>query len=811
VTFPRKPVPILKALARAGLLVLLGLAIHETTGLRMETDITRFLPDNQERRMLALSGLVRATGFSKGMILDIRSPDQEDIEASADRAIALADLLAEDLRASGLFRSVNTGGNEAIGEDTYRLWFPRRLAFLSDDPETEIPRMFSDEGLAEAATSLRDRLTLPSGSLFGKVAPADPLLAFTAIAGRMQDEAGRLAPRLHRDHYFSRDLRHLLMMVETEAPAFDTKTQKQVLDLVRTRFATRNTEAGGGFVLAFTGLNRFVVEGESRAKADVAWVSTASTIGVALLFLFFFRRLRFLPLAFLPVGFGIVTALGAVHAVNGTIHGLTLGFGSTLIGVCIDYPVHLLNHLRAIRPPDPAARNLAWRRLLRHLVVGSVTTLAGFACMAFSSYPGIREISLFAIVGIVAAFLFTVLFLPLGAPWLGPVMGKSPANALPFLEGMSRVVRTHRRSAIAILAVAGLGALALLPTITLETDARALDQADPATLAEDAAVRQHLPTAAFPRYFLVSGATPQEALAANDTLYRALRTRQTVDPDLEFVSLHPFLPSAELQKRNLAALAAVTDAGERAIRSLEKTGFRAQAFAPFLADLDAAQGGRVDPLTFDSLAGSALADVLKGFHFDHDGRTWILTLAGPSGDLEAVDAMLPDGMDRVRIEPSALVSSLVTSSQRETVLLFLLGMVVNVILIGVYRGRFRAGCVTLGPTFLALLMILAGIALLGIPLNFLHVVGMLLILAMGMDYAVFLLGRPRPADDPEASVARTSVLLSAMTTALTFGLLATCQTAALRSIGGVVCAGILLVCCLTFLVKALAAAEHGAS
>ena len=103
-------------------------ALWAGRGVRLETDVTRFLPEGDERRRLALTGLVRATGFARGLVLAVSLPPAASPEAAADAALPFIDALAGDLRASGLFTDVRTGAPAGTVDDVARLYRPRRLA-----------------------------------------------------------------------------------------------------------------------------------------------------------------------------------------------------------------------------------------------------------------------------------------------------------------------------------------------------------------------------------------------------------------------------------------------------------------------------------------------------------------------------------------------------------------------------------------------------------------------------------------------------------------------------------------------------------
>ena len=136
-------------------------------------------------------------------------------------------------------------------------------------------------------------------------------------------------------------------------------------------------------------------------------------------------------------------------------------------------------------------------------------------------------------------------------------------------------------------------------------------------------------------------------------------------------------------------------------------------------------------------------------------------------------------------------------------------MLANVVIIAVIRRRPRLAVATLAPTLLTLLVVTGGIAALGVPLNFIHLVSLLLILCTGTDLGMFLLDDDAGAAGGVGSA--PTVLLSASTTAASFGILAFCQTSALASVGVTVGAGIVILCALTFAIRAVSQGGRHAS
>src|SRR5205823_3506950 len=138
---------------------------------------------------------------------------------------------------------------------------------------------------------------------------------------------------------------------------------------------------GGVLRLKQSGINRIAVAAERQIRADIERITTVSTLGIVALFLLVHRSIRYLLLAVLPLVAGMLVATTAGLLVFGALHGLTLAFGSSLIGVCFDYPVYYINH-HTLRP-DAAGPHASLRRVWKGLRLGALTTMGGLAGLAW--------------------------------------------------------------------------------------------------------------------------------------------------------------------------------------------------------------------------------------------------------------------------------------------------------------------------------------------------------------------------------------------------------------------------------------------
>ena len=245
-----------------------------------------------------------------------------------------------------------------------------------------------------------------------------------------------------------------LLLVHTKAPGFDIDAQARDLALITSAFNyVRNVVPGAGATrLLESGPGVFAVHTRDITKRDVMRLSFLASAGAIGFLAFAYRSPRVLLLGILPVASGALAAIAAVSLDFGFVHGVTLGFGVTLIGESIDYAIYLFTQTAR---GDQAHDTLA--RIWPTLRLGVLTSIVGFSAMLFSSFVGFAQLGLFSIAGLIVAAGTTRFVLPHLVPKNFFGEGAS-VLARPLL-----VVIRHRRRLrpFAMLAVLA-GGLALL-------------------------------------------------------------------------------------------------------------------------------------------------------------------------------------------------------------------------------------------------------------------------------------------------------------------------------------------------------------
>lgn len=757
------------------LLAALGLYV----GLRFEvtTDLYAFLPEADDRALGTLSRQIAESELSRTMVLTVTGPSTDEV-VRASRALERG--LRRDPVVARELAFLEGGPPEGLERSLYELYAPRRLAFLAPSAD-EARAALTDEGLARAATTLTDELAGPMSPLIGRVAPEDPLLVLPGLFRALERSAANdLAVRDGR--FVTRDGRSAVLLLGTKHSAFDADVQAPFLDAISR--VTARVQANGRITVEQSGLNRFATRAATAIKGDIERVGSLSLVLIALLLLGVFRSLRLVALASIPVGAGVLAGSAAVLFLFGRVHGITVAFGASLIGVSVDYVVHVYCHRAVAHPADEGEGSFG--AIGRTLLTGAATTITGFLSLAPSTLSGLREVACFAVTGMVAAFLATRYMVPPLMPQAFrevPLRARIVAGLLSVIDALA----AHRSRLVLfpLLALAFIGVV--LPRARWNEDMASLGRLDPAIAAEDARVRGRVAHVEMMRFVVTTGLTEDEALFASERVHRALLEAETAGELAGHRSISLLLPSARTQRAVRAVSHDDATLPARFERVFTEAGFEASAFGPFLSALRAPAPA---PLDHAMLMRSKLAPLVRPFRLELGEHTGFVTLLLGVRDADALERRLEGVANAVFLRQADLFSSANRLYQRRTLTQLALGMLaVFAVLFARYRSA-RSTLAVLAPSLLSVGVTVSVLTLTGRGIDLVILTALLFVVSMGDDYGVFLLDAVDAQDREGLGAALLGVLIACATTLVGFGLLAFSEHPVLSGLGITAASGI---------------------
>jgi len=740
--------------------------------MRIETNLLALLPSTAENRV-QLDAVKRfADRSSRELVFVVGTARRDQLRATGQA-------FAESLRASGAFARV-----DSVVDDRYiaaaRADRDLRTALLSTRQRAQLTRgdvaAFERDALRAAYTPLG--FSRPFGI------SDDPLgLASEAFA---EELPGTGRARLEGDILVVREGQRAWTVVRaaTAGDPYRTETHSAVMMAIDTaraaaaRVASDADIAGSGVIL-------HAAAAAGKAQAEVATFGGLDLAAVVALIVLVFRRLRPLVATLLTIGIATCAAITACYYVFGEVHILTLTFGTSLIGVSVDYALHyFVNRMPSGGEQHP-------HDIVPALILGCTTTVAGYLTFLIAPIPGLRQIALFSAVGLATACAVVILLFPRALETLSVAFRRlhleraAPPRAVPRWVVRLADLRIDRLLPRAgwwavITIISGFAAFGLA-RLEPRDDVRALQRPPASLVAAEQKVRGLLGVGFDTRFVLVTAPTPDEVLQRLEALDPVLRALSAAGKIKGHLSVSPSLVSLERQRQDRALLAREVYAPGAALeRVMHTLSFDADAIAARRAAFEAADGRLLTP---EHWLESPLSAPVR--------HLWLGELGGNHAAVVLLDGNVAPADVRSAVEAVPGVAyvdqvadiSHLLGEYRRIASWLMVGVVGVMIACLFVFYRSSVALRTALPAATGLALTLATLGMLHEPVNLFHILSLLLVLGLGVDYAIIL----REGRNHQAVLA---VFLSMTTTLISFGLLGFSSVPFVRSIGITVAFGV---------------------
>jgi predicted exporter len=682
---------------------------------------------------------------------------------SALDARAAAVRLTTDLMATGLMDPVAEGFDGERLKQLGSLYFPYRRGLLA---ENDRALLIAGRGEEVANKALAQAFGV-GAIVDGNLLRSDPFLLMPSFFADLPIPSSRLRMEDGVLTVADGHMTWVLVLALLHGEPFALDVQAHLVDTFNTSLIALRA-AHPGLQIKRLGAVFFAEAGSRTATSEASTLATISLAGTILLIIFVFRRVRPLLLNMLVVGVGIGMALAGSLIVFGELHVAALLFGTSLIGVSVDYGLY---YTSSIFDPAGGSPHQRLHRVMPGIGLGLMTTLLGYGALALAPFPGLRQIAVFSIIGLLAAFATVILWLPLldVRGYSRQVTGllNSANRMIAFWEGpewwQARMLLLF--AAVAVV-VAG------LLQFQTDNDVRRMQALSPELLHDQDDIRRLIGTTAATQFLLVQARTDEEALRREEEVAPILTHLRTVGVLSGAQMPAGFVPSAERQRENQNLI-------------------RTQLEEPLLARQRTSLGmegelvdGNTDPLTLKEALTSKAVPFLNelvlglGLH--------VVALQGLVNP-EVVRAAVANVSGVRFVDPTADFSELLDKYQKRALQLTGLSAL---LMLGALAARYgwKGAAWVMAPCAIAVLLAPAILILAGQAFTFFHAMAIVLLLSITSDYAIFCAESP----SDRRSVTLLAVWMAALTTLLSFGLLAASRVPAVHNFGSTMLIGILV-------------------
>ncbi len=749
-------------LLRAGWLIFFVLVLAQVLfNTPVRSDLSAFLPEGStETQQLLMEGLQE--GPTARIWLISLGGETPEVLATVSRELARR---LEDSEQFSLVRN----GSQGIDQQEREILLEWR--YLLDRELTE--DAFSVASLRSALEARLEDLGSPVSGFEKQLLPRDPTAALSRYLWTMAGQ--HKGPAMQQGVWFSQDGRQALLLAQTQVSGTDLDGQERAQAAIRS--ATNKASEGADVDLVLAGSPIFGLDSRSRIRAESERLSLFATVFMLGFMALVYRSAGRMIMTAIPLLGGVLAAVAMVSTVYGYIHGITLAFGITLLGVAIDYPVHLLTHQQ---PSERLAQSAV--RIWPTLRLGVVTTALGYLAMSFTEFTGLAQLGLFSMTGLITAALISRYLLPVLPQrqdavrhvFLGRLVLLSPPV---FLRLLLPVV---------VLAV-------VVVTLWSSSSPWSSDLVDLSPVPAELRERDHLLRsqlgASEPRYMLaVTADTTEQVLQRQEQLAPLFRQLLSTGELKGVRFAAQIIPSRATQVQRRAWLPEREQLELQLDQALLDLPFKSRVFEPFIDDVIASSALR--PLEPADFTGTQIGLELEALLQGREGRmVGLINLSGvakPDELKRQIAAVDIAGLQLIDMKLET--QSVVTQFRSEAIDRILLASLLIIVLLLIGLRSPRRTLAVLIPMLLSVGVGASVPLLLGEQLNLFHLVSLLLVAGIGLDYGLFF---TRHEHGLEALRTLHALMICAISTVVVFVMLALSGIPVLHAIGTTVSAGVI--------------------
>ncbi|MFC2331111.1 MAG: MMPL family transporter [Treponema sp.] len=500
----------------------------------------------------------------------------------------------------------------------------------------------------------------------------------------------------------------------------------------------------------------------SNASREIAIISTISMLAVLFILLLIFKRYQPILYSILLIFLSTATAICATFAVFGKMHILTLVFGTSLIGSCIDYSLHYFITWKANTDLNSGAeiRN----HLFKGLTLSVISTVLCYFILVFAPFNLLKQMAVFSMSGIMSSFL-TVLCI---YPYIPVPKTGRKIKLVRFIKTPEwynkKIVGRCVVTGMFIVSIAAL--IIFRSNLKIENKVNRLYKLEGRELEnekEAAKILQYSPSG----WFIVSGDTAEETLRNEEKLSARLKEINAGKEKGGFVCTSAFVPSIEKQKASRAAAAKLLPLAKNQYEAL---GYEPELSVKLQEDFNLSAEdfvvlGKNVPAFLESSVSSAWIGEIKGKYYS--------VVLPVSVTDEGAYRNLADEIDGIYFINKINDMNKDLDELSKMILMFFAVVYVILFVVLKFFYTWKHTFKIISVPLLIVLFEAAIFAAASIPFEFFSITGMILVFGLGLDYVIYMIENDKRKDESEnAKLEPFAIALSFITTAISFGALA---------------------------------------
>ena len=762
------------------LLVLFGL-VFLVSKIRFEEDISKLIPINSNNQ--DFQKVLKTVNFTDKVIVNIHRSDSSEIEDLTEYASEIIDSL--EAHSATYIKNIRGKVKDNDLLRTMDFVYENLPLFLDKQDYNHITAKLQKDSISAITETNYRTLISPSGIVSKDIILKDPLgLSFIALKKLRQ--LGVTDDFVLKDGFLvSKDEKNILLFITPTFGSSETAENSKFAEQLYSLQNRLNRKYSGKVKSEYFGAALIAVANAQQIKKDIQF-----TVGIAmslliLVFIFFYRKIYVPIILFVPTIFGGLLAVALLYLIRAEISAISLGIGSVLLGVTLDYSLHILTHIR-----NNETLESLYKDVTEPILMSSLTTALAFLCLLFLDSQALQDLGIFAAVSVLGASVFSLFFIPL--VYKNPLSRKQQVNVLDKVADYP----FHKNKWL-------LGGLGLVLIVSVFTYHKVEFNKDISKLnyepAEIKIAMQHLDEltdiSSKSVYLATYGKSVEGTLQLNDSIHETLELLKEEGKISSFSSIGALVHSQRDQRKNIAQWEQFWNEKRKdnlksnLIESGEERGFKPTTFNRFYTFLDE-NFETLKPEDYQQIPSVLLEDYITT-EADFTTITTLIKLENENtSDIKNIFKEIPN---TIVIDRQEMNETFLGNLKNDFNSLIGYCLLAVLLILFLFFRSFSLTLVTAVPIFLTWFLTLGIMGLFHIQFNIFNIIISTFIFGLGIDYSIFMtkgLLKELRTGEKVMATHKTSIMLSVLTTILGVGVLVFAKHPALYSISIVSIIGI---------------------
>ncbi|WP_136668231.1 1-acyl-sn-glycerol-3-phosphate acyltransferase [Flavobacterium sp. H122] len=757
--------------------------------IKFEEDITRIIPKNEKADVTAK--VLQQLRFSDKITVIV----EKDKNATVDDLTETADVFLDSVQScSEYIKNIQGKVDEENIQETFQFVFNNLPLFLEDRDYHQIEKKLSSDSIAIQVDKNYRTLISPTGIIAKDFIINDPLgISFISLKKLQQLSIGDDF-QLKNGYVVTKDESKLLLFINPKLGGSETEKNSLFAENLYNIKKQLNKEFKGKASVDYFGSSLIAVANAKQIKSDIVTTILASLGALMLILILFYRKIFIPVIIFIPTLFGIAVAIAGLVFLKGTISAISLSVGAVLLGVTIDYSLHIMTHYR-----HNSNVEALYKDITMPLLMSSSTTAVAFLCLLFVNSEALKDLGIFAAISVMVSAVFSLLIIPhLYKPKEGVTIERQ--TVLDKVAGFSFEKNKFLIiSSVIVIAVS----LFTFGNVKFNNNLADLNFIPSEIKNAENKLESSSNLTSKSIYLATYGNSIDEALKNNAALFQNLSEEKSENKILNFSSIGGIVLSQEAQNQKIEKWNSFWSAQRKAevksrlIASGAKLGFKPEAHQNFYDML----AKDFAPITFKEYS-QLKALFLEEFVTEKNGFYTISSVAKVSPDQRDRFVSTMDVQKEViTIDRQQMNETFLGKLRDDFNSLINYSFIAVILILFMFFKRIELVIISTIPIAVTGVVTAGIMSWFDIQLNIFSLIVCTLIFGHGVDFSIFMtsaLQKEYTTGKNETKTYRISIILAALTTVLAIGALIFAKHPALKSISAVSLIGVFAALIITF-------------